>query len=43
MYVIQQTSIAVVYRMEGNISGNYIVQFHVKIIGFLLAELIFLF
>ena len=27
------------YRMAGNICGNYIVQFHEKITGFLFAEL----
>ena len=27
------------YRMAGNIGGNYIVRFHEKITGFLLAEL----
>ena len=28
-----------IYHMAGNIGGNYIVQFHEKITGFLLAEL----
>ena len=31
--------VSTIYRMAGNIGGNYIVRFHEKITGFLFAEL----